>query len=102
MIKGTTEREVVFVPEAAVLPRGEDTFVYVVDGTKAAERRVKLGERSNAEVEVLEGIAANSTVVVAGQQKLRDGTDVEIAPKSARSGEPQPAATSTKTNGRSG
>lgn len=92
LIKGTTEREVVFVPEAAVLPRGEDTFVYVVDGATAVERKVKLGARSNAEVEVLDGIAPNATVVVAGQQKLRDGSSIEIAPKAARSGGPVPAA----------
>lgn len=89
LIKGTAEREVVFIPEAAVLPRGQDTFVYTVDGEKAVETRVKLGQRANAEVEVLEGLAPNATVVTAGQQKLRNGVSIDIAPKSARvRGEP--------------
>lgn len=91
LIKGTTEREVVLIPEAAVLPRGQETFVYVVDGTTAVERRVKLGQRSNAQVEVVEGLTPPATVVTAGQQKLRDGATIEIAPNSADNN-PQPTA----------
>lgn len=91
LIKGTTEREVVLIPEAAVLPRGQETFVYVVDGTTAVERRVKLGQRSNAQVEVVEGLTPPATVVTAGQQKLRDGATIEIAPNSADN-HPQPTA----------
>lgn len=91
VIKGTTEREVVLIPEAAVLPRGQETFVYVVDGTTAVERRVKLGQRSNAQVEVVEGLTPPATVVTAGQQKLRDGATIEIAPNSADNN-PQPTA----------
>lgn len=91
LIKGTTEREVVVIPEAAVLPRGQETFVYVVDGTTAVERRVKLGQRSNAQVEVVEGLTPPATVVTAGQQKLRDGATIEIAPNSADN-DPQPTA----------
>lgn len=103
LVKGTTEREAVFVPEAAVLPRGEDTFVYVVDGKQAVERRVKLGQRGNAEVEVLEGLTPNATIVTAGQHKLRDGVTVDIAPSDNRTGlEPAQSRNAATTNGRSG
>lgn len=74
-----------------MLPRGQETFVYVVDGTTAVERRVKLGQRSNAQVEVVEGLTPPATVVTAGQQKLRDGATIEIAPNSADNN-PQPTA----------
>lgn len=79
-IKGLQDREVVLIPEAAVVPRAGETFVFRIDGGKAAESRVQLGERRNAEVEVLTGLTANTVVVTAGQQKLRDGTPVEIVP----------------------
>lgn len=66
------------VPEAAVQSRSGDTFVFVVDDAKAMERRVTLGQRANAEVEIVTGIDAKSLVVTAGQQKLRNGTAVEV------------------------
>ena len=79
-IKGLQDREVVLIPEAAVVPKAGETFVFRVDGGKASEARVKLGERKNAEVEVLTGLVPNSVVVTAGQQKLRDGAAVEVVP----------------------
>jgi membrane fusion protein (multidrug efflux system) len=91
LIKGTTEREVVMIPEAAVLPRGQETFVFVVDGNKAVERKVKLGQRANAQVEVVEGLTPPATIVTAGQQKLRDGATIEIVPNGANNGA-QPTA----------
>lgn len=78
LIKGLREREALMVPEAAVQSRSGDTFVFVVDDAKAMERRVTLGQRANAEVEIVSGIDAKSLIVTAGQQKLRNGTAVEV------------------------
>lgn len=78
LIKGLREREALMVPEAAVQSRSGDTFVFVVDDAKAMERRVTLGQRGNAEVEIVTGIDAKSLVVTAGQQKLRNGTAVDV------------------------
>jgi membrane fusion protein (multidrug efflux system) len=75
----------VLVPESAVVPRGSDTFVYRVDGDKAVETKVRLGERSGGEVAVLEGIAPGAIVVTAGQQRLRDGARVELVQPPAAS-----------------
>jgi membrane fusion protein, multidrug efflux system len=77
-IKGLGEREITLIPESAIVPRGSDAIVYRIDNGQAIETRVKLGDRINAEVEVVEGLDANATVVTAGQQKLRNGTAVEI------------------------
>jgi membrane fusion protein, multidrug efflux system len=79
-IKGLQDREVVLIPEAAVVPKAGESFVFRVEGAKVAESRVQLGERRNGEVEVLTGLVANSVVVTAGQQKLRDGSPVEVTP----------------------
>lgn len=91
-IKGLQNREVVLIPESAIVPKAGETFVFRVEGGKAAESRVQLGERKNAEVEVLTGLVANSVVVTAGQQKLRDGTAVEVVP-SAEARKPTAGAT---------
>jgi membrane fusion protein, multidrug efflux system len=76
-IRGRTEQEVVLVPEAALVPRGGENFVFRVDGNKAVETKVRLGERRAGEVAILEGLPADATVVTAGQQRLRDGAVVE-------------------------
>jgi membrane fusion protein (multidrug efflux system) len=78
VLKGLQAREVVLVPESAIVPRAGESFVYKVENGKAVETAVKLGERKNGEVEVIEGLLPEAVVVVAGQQKLRDGSDVEI------------------------
>jgi membrane fusion protein (multidrug efflux system) len=77
--------QAVIVPEDAIVPRGEERFVFrIVDG-KAALTPVVLGQRRFGEVEVREGLAAGDTVVTAGQLKLRDGAPVTVR----GAGEPQ-------------
>jgi membrane fusion protein (multidrug efflux system) len=87
LVKGKQTREVVLAPESAIVPRGGETFVYRIDGGKAVEAKVKLGERRGAEVEILEGVSPNTRVVTAGQLKLRNGVPVEIV-----DAEPPPAS----------
>ena len=77
LIKGAVVRDVVVVPESAIIPRSGDSFVFRVAGGKAQEVRVKLGQRADAGVEITDGIAVGDTVVTAGQHKLRDGAAVE-------------------------
>ncbi len=77
-LKEQSEHEVVLIPESAVLPRGGETFVFRVEDGKAMEQRVVLGPRANGEVEVVEGIAGDATIVTAGQQNLRSGSPVEV------------------------
>jgi membrane fusion protein, multidrug efflux system len=78
LVKGKQTREVVLVPESAIVPRGGETFVFRIDAGKAIETSVKLGERHGAEVEILEGLLPNSRVVTAGQLRLRNGIAVEV------------------------
>ena len=75
------------VPEEAMVPQAGKQFVYVIDekgqgdARKLVSRRVEveLGVRRGAEVEVVKGVAAGDTVVVAGQQRLqREGTTVRV------------------------
>lgn len=83
LIKGKAEREVVSVPESAIVPRGGETFVYRVLDGKAVETKVALGARANGRVEIVLGLGPDTTVVTAGQQKLRDGAMVDLVSASA-------------------
>ncbi|MFH1189781.1 MAG: efflux RND transporter periplasmic adaptor subunit [Candidatus Omnitrophota bacterium] len=60
----------------AVIGRVEPFYVYVIEDDKASLREVKLGVRKGAYVEVLEGLRDGDSVVIMGQQKLRDGAQV--------------------------
>lgn len=77
-VKGQIKRNVLVVPESAIVPRGADKIVFRVENGQALEAKVTLGGRRNGLVEILEGLAADATVVTAGQQKLKDGSRVEI------------------------
>jgi membrane fusion protein (multidrug efflux system) len=66
------------VPEEAIVPQGEEFFVYkVVDG-EARRVPVKIGVRRAAQVEVVQGLSAGDRVVTAGMRLSRDGQPVRI------------------------
>jgi membrane fusion protein (multidrug efflux system) len=72
------EKDALVVPEQAIVPQGEEQFVFrVVDG-KAARVKVDIGQRRDGKVEVLKGLDVNDMVVTAGQLKLREGMPVTI------------------------
>ncbi len=68
----------VLVPEDSVVPRGEQHFVYRLDGDRAVLTEVELGKRASSHVEVRSGLDEDAVVVTAGQIKLRDGITVEV------------------------
>ncbi len=73
--------DAILIPEDALVPQGEDQFVFrVVDG-KAAWTPVQIGQRQFKEVEITDGLAPGDTVVVAGQMKIRDGAPVQPMPR---------------------
>jgi len=67
------------VPESALVMRGDQKTVYVVssDG-KAQQRILKLGYVGNGWAEVLEGLQDNEQIVVSGQNKLKDGSMINV------------------------
>lgn len=66
------------VPEQAIVPRGEQRYVFrVVDG-KAALTAVTIGQRQGGDVEIVSGLSEEDTVITAGQLKLRDGAPVAV------------------------
>lgn len=76
--------EAVLVPEAAIVPRGDQHFVYLVEDGKVLLTEVQLGKRSDNRVEVRTGLDRNAVVVTAGQLKLRDGVSVQVVSATAR------------------
>lgn len=77
-LNGASRGQVVVIPEGAIVPRGNDSIVFTVTDGRATEAKVRLGRRSGGEVEILEGISSDATVVTAGQARVRDGQRVEV------------------------
>jgi membrane fusion protein (multidrug efflux system) len=84
IVKGQKEREVVLVPESAIVPRGGETFVYRVEDGKAVETKINLGNRREGQVEIIDGLPRGATVVIAGHQRLRNGSVVDVVTGSPR------------------
>ncbi|MFN2432082.1 MAG: efflux RND transporter periplasmic adaptor subunit [Gemmatimonadota bacterium] len=72
------------IPEEALVSEGEQSFVYVVEGTTASKREVTLGERLDQRLEVATGLEGGEVVVVAGQRELRDGAPIRYAERPAQ------------------
>jgi membrane fusion protein (multidrug efflux system) len=73
----------VWVPEAAIVPKGQDSFVFRVavsaagnGGGKAELVRVQTGARKVGEVEIVKGLAEGDLVVTEGTQKIGPGSAV--------------------------
>ena len=72
-------QEALVVPEQAIVPQGDEWFVYrVVDG-KAQRAKVEIGQRRDGKAEVMKGLRDGDVVVTAGQLKIRDGVPVQVA-----------------------
>lgn len=74
-----SQTEALTVPESALVPVGDNHFVFKVEGGKASRVQIEVGERREGHVEVTRGVAEGDKVVIAGTQKIRDGAAVSIA-----------------------
>ena len=92
-----TAEDALVLPEQALVPQGEDQYVFrIVDG-KAARAKVTVGQRRDGLVEIVDGLVAGDLVVTAGQLKLRDGSPVTVA--LGRAAPPVAAGKSGAANG---
>lgn len=81
----------ILIPEQAVVPVGDDAFVFrVVDG-KAAMVKIVIGQRRAGEAEVTSGLGPQDIVVIGGQMKIRDGAPVTVINQKPQSAPPAPA-----------
>ena len=76
LVVGTRANALV-VPESALIPALDDFAVYVVVGERAKLVPVKLGVRLPGKVELESGLKPEDEVIVAGTQKVGDGTKVK-------------------------
>lgn len=69
-------QDVLTIPAAAVLQEDEEAAVYVVADGAAVRRTIEIGIENDGLVEVLSGVDENDSIVVVGQDSLREGSRV--------------------------
>ena len=72
-------QQAVVVPEQAIWPRGEKTFVYRLVDDRAKLTEVVIGERFDGRVELRSGVSTGDPIITSGQMKIRDGSLVTDA-----------------------
>lgn len=75
-----TTQDALMVSEEALVPQGEEQFVYKVVDNKVSMAKVKTGQRKSGMVEITEGLKAGDVIVTAGQMKLRPDAAVKVIP----------------------
>ena len=89
-----TVTDTVVVPSEAVIvtPKGL-RIAYTIQDGKAVQRKIKTGLENKKQIQVLEGLNAGDALVVAGNEKLKDGLEIRVPqpdkPKSDSPGSPQ-------------
>jgi membrane fusion protein (multidrug efflux system) len=69
---------VLMIPATALIETVGQPAVYLLRGTTVTRRTVERGEAYQGRVEVRNGIDVGDSVVVAGQNNLRDGATVRV------------------------
>ena len=74
-------RDNVVVPDQAIIKQAGsgDRYVFVYNNGKVSYNKVELGRRMGTEYELISGVPNNSQVVIAGQARLLNGTEVEVS-----------------------
>ncbi|MGF1524325.1 MAG: efflux RND transporter periplasmic adaptor subunit [Leptolyngbyaceae cyanobacterium] len=79
-IETVANQGAVVLPLGAVLVRGQEAFVFVVNETEGTveRRQVVQGVEGLSEVEIRSGVQPGDLVVIEGQNRLVDGSPIEI------------------------
>jgi len=80
-----TRADSLVIAEGALVPSLDRFSVYVVNDERAHLRPVQLGVRLPGQVEIREGLTADSRIILSGTQKVVDGMRVTNAPPAAAS-----------------
>ena len=68
----------IWIPEAAIVPKGQDTTVFRVVDNKVELVKVQTGVRRVGEVEIVKGLGEGDLVVTEGVQKVGPGSAVML------------------------
>ena len=76
-------KEKILLPETALIPMGQEHFVFLLVDGKVKLTKIKIGQRRTGVIEVVEGLRADAIVITEGGLKLRDGVAVRATVEKA-------------------
>jgi membrane fusion protein (multidrug efflux system) len=79
-LESGTPKEMVVVPQSALIADQEGVYVFVVEDGKAVVKRIKPGGESGTDAIVQEGLSGSEQVIVEGLQGVRPGAPVKASP----------------------
>ena len=71
--------DTVVIPVTAIIYENSSTKVFVVEGDRAKEMKIRIGGKYGEFVEVVEGLVGGETIVVVGQRNLAQGVKLNVA-----------------------
>jgi membrane fusion protein (multidrug efflux system) len=97
-----SETDTISVPSEAVIvtPKGARVAYVVVDG-KAQQRKVQTGIEGAGKIQIVSGIKAGDQIVIAGNEKLRDGLEIRLQ-ADGKGGKAAPTGQPGQTKGDAG
>jgi len=81
-IFGSAKVQLLTIPGEAIVPDAQgapNVYIYFPDRKRVYARRVEIGPPIGTEVEIRSGLRGGEQIVISGQQKVREGSVVEIS-----------------------
>jgi multidrug efflux pump subunit AcrA (membrane-fusion protein) len=81
-IFGSAKVQTLTIPGEAIVPDAQgapNVYIYFPDRKRVYARRVEIGPPIGTEVEIRSGLRGGEQIVISGQQKVREGSVVEIS-----------------------
>lgn len=70
--------DIIVAPQKAIVQRGGDKYVFLVNDDRAKLAKISIGEEFNGLVQVTQGLAPGDTVITLGQDYLDDGYKIRL------------------------
>ncbi|GAB3535053.1 efflux RND transporter periplasmic adaptor subunit [Pontibacter brevis] len=70
--------QAILIPTEAIIPEASGQKVFLAQNGKAVPKMVKIGQRSESLIQIVEGIAPGDTIIRSGILQVRPGSDLNI------------------------
>jgi multidrug efflux pump subunit AcrA (membrane-fusion protein) len=73
--------QVPVIKRDAIVREDSGSYVFLIEDNKAHKRKIQLGLNQADMIEVTSGLTGGETIVITGQQGLKNGMSVEVIEK---------------------
>lgn len=70
--------DAILIPTEAIIPEATGHKIFLVKNGKAVPQMVKIGQRSETLIQIMEGVAPGDTIIRSGILQVRDGSNLNI------------------------